>query len=604
MVEDQQNKNQANKDQVVGQHVEAMLNSAPQAVQPEPPAPPPLPPTPASETFTPNNPEAQIVDMAEPFKHKKNEPPIKVGKSKHFWRKLWRKPLYRYLTIIAVFAMLVGIFAIPNSRYFILNTLGARSSASLTVLDNSTQLPLKNVNVSLAGQQAKTDEVGRVTFHHIKLGNTKLSLQKRAFANTNKNITIGWGSNPLGSFKVDPTGSQYSIFVKDWLTGRDLAGASAHSGDADANSDQNGKILLTIDPTMAQADTLDVKIHADKYRDLTLRLELESKSDRFANMVIARKDVFITNQSGKFDVYSIDIDGKNKKLVLAGSGLEKDDIVLVQHPTHEVAALVSSRVNARNNDDYLLNTLTLINLEDNTTRAIAQSEQVQLVGWITNRLIYVQIQAGASAANNKRFRLMSYDFKTGNKKELAAANSFNDVMLDGGFVYYAPASAYQKDPAAGLKRSNADGSSQKIILKEEVWNIFRVAYSKLNLATEKHWYEFTIGSTDEPSRISAPSNPKNRLYISSLDNKHSLWIDQRDGKGLLIDHNIQENVDNNLVSKKGLIYPVKWLNNEVFIYRVENDDETADYVMDINGGKSYKVTDLYNAKGIDRWYYY
>lgn len=659
MAEDPQNKNQVNEDQAVEQHIEEMLGPPPQDEKPHPPAPQPTPAeqtpppaplpipeataedqnqakekvlvipasdqppakaAPASEpvdieqtsnsptagaTIVPTNPEAQIGDMQqEPVKKKKDDPPQKGSKFKRFLRKWWRTPLYRNLTLGAAFAILIGIGAWPASRYFLLNSFGVRSSASLTVLDNSTQLPLKNVNVSLGGQEAKTNEEGYVRFHNIKLGRAQLNLQKRAFANTSKNITIGWGSNPLGNFSVDPTGSQYIILVKDWLTGKNLAGASAQSGDADANSDQNGKIVLTIDPVIAQADTLEVTVRADKYRDQNLTLDLGSKLDRTANMVIARKDVFVTNRSGKYDVYSVDIDGKNEKLVLAGSGLEKDDIVLVQHPTDEVAALVSSRINARNSDGYLLNTLTLIDLSDNTTKAVAQSEQVQLIGWIANRLIFVQIQAGASGANPDRFKLISYDYKTGTKKELAAANSFNDVMLDGGLVYYAPSSAYQKDPAAGLIRTNADGTSKKTILKDEVWNIFRVDYNRLTVATEKEWYGYTIGSTDEPSKIEEPANPKNRLYIGSPDNKHSLWIDQRDGKGHLISHDNQDNTDTTLVAKRGLVYPVKWLNDEVFIYRVKNGEETADYVMDINGGKAHKVTDLYNAAGIDRWYFY
>jgi hypothetical protein len=292
-------------------------------------------------------------------------------------------------------------------------------------------------------------------------------------------------------------------------------------------------------------------------------------------------------------------------LVLAGTGLERDYIVLVKHPTDNLAALVSTRVNARNNDGYLLSTLTLINLKDNNTQAIAQSEQVQLVGWMGSRLIYVQIAAGASASNPQRFRLMSYDYKTADKKELDSSNLFNDIVLDGSYIYYAPSAAYQKDPHTGLIQSDADGSNKKTLLSDEVWNIFRVGYDTLNLATAKDWYEYKIGGNAKPVKLrDSPANPKNRLYITSQDGKHSLWVDQRDGKGLLINYDTGKQTESTLVTAGGLAYPVKWLTNTVLVYRVHNDQETADYVLDITGGKPHKITDLYNAAGIDRWYFY
>jgi len=576
----------------------------------------------AGETIVPTNPEPNDEESEEVSKDikpvdKKATPPVakKDGKIKRFFKAWWHNRIARRLTIFVILALLIGVAAYPKSRYLVLNNAGVRSSASLTVLADSTQLPLKNVEVDLSGQAVKTDDNGIAKIEHVKLGSNQLTIQKRAFAPVSKTIVVGWGSNPLGNFQIQPTGSQYAIFIKDWLTGKAISTASASGSDADANADDKGKILLTIDTTAAQQDKLNVTIHADNYRDEQISLNLDDKTDRTVKMVISRKDLFVTNRTGKYDVYSVNIDGKDEKLVLAGTGLERNDIVLVQHPTDNEAALVSTRVNARNSDGYLLSTLTLINLDDNTTQAIAQSEQVQIVGWIDTRLIYVQIAAGASAADSQRFRLMSYDYKTGDKKQLDSANSFNDVLLNNSQIYYAPSSAYQKDPNTGLIQSNADGSITKTLLKDEVWNIFRVSYDTLNLATAKDSYSYKMGGTADPTKLSqAPTDTKNRLYVTSPDGKHSLWVDQRDGKGLLISYDTDKQADTTLETQTGIIYPVKWLTNSVVVYRVKNDDGTADYVLDINGPTdpasysnnivAYKVTDLFNAPGIDRWYYY
>ncbi|MGH7249583.1 MAG: DUF5050 domain-containing protein, partial [Minisyncoccia bacterium] len=279
------------------------------------------------------------------------------------------------------------------------------------------------------------------------------------------------------------------------------------------------------------------------------------------------------------------------------------NIVLVPHPTDEVAALVSSRVNIHDSDSYLLDTLTLVDLSDNSTLSVAQSESVQIVGWVGQKLVYVQIAAGASTADPGRSRLMSYDYKTTSKKELARANYFNDVILVGGDIYYAPSSAYQTDPV-GLFKIPADGGSKTKLLDKEVWNIFRDSFSTLDLSVGQEWYQYKLGDTNAVKQNQAPANPKSRIYIASPDGKHNLWIDQRDGKGVLLDYSTDSGEDKTLQTQSGLSYPVRWLNNSTLIYRVKTDTESADYAMSIDGGDSHKITDVYNAGGIDRWYYY
>ncbi len=525
------------------------------------------------------------------------------GKIRRLLRAWWGSKKARWITIAGLFVIILALLLTPASRYFLLNNFGVRSSASVTVLDDSTQLPLRNVSVKLANASGLTDENGTVKLYHIKLGRTHLDIGKRAFADVNQNITIGWGSNPLGSFKIRAVGDQFSFLIKDWLSGQPVTKVEATSGDASAFSDANGKIVLTIDPSEVK-DNMSVVIKADTYRDQTVALDTTTKVEQPVAMVPARKEVFISNRSGKYDLYSIDIDGKNERLVLAGTGLERDDMVLVPHPTGEVAALVSTRVNVRNSDGFLLSTLTLVNVQDNSTFEVAQSERIQIVGWVGDRLVFVQIAAGASASDPSRYRLMSYNYKTADKLQLASANLFNDVILVGGNIYYAMSDP-QSGAKVGLIKSNADGTIKTTLLDKEVWNIFRVSYDTLDLATAgQDWYEYKIGNSNAVKLSESPANPKSRIYINSPDDLHSLWIDQRDGKGVLLDYNQAAATDKILQTQGGLIYPVRWLNGTTFIYRVHTDQETADYAMSVNGGTARKIKDVYNASGIDRWYYY
>jgi hypothetical protein len=218
-------------------------------------------------------------------------------------------------------------------------------------------------------------------------------------------------------------------------------------------------------------------------------------------------------------------------------------------------------------------------------------------------LIFVQIAAGESAESPKRHRLMSYDFKTQDLKEIASSNFFNDVVILEGKVYFAPSSAYQTAGEAGLYRSDVDGSNRVQVLNKEVWNIFRSGYGELQLSTPQDWYDFRVGS--QPAKLAgAPANPATRVYIDSPNGKSSLWVDKRDGKGVLLFYDLASKKDSIVRSQNGLGYPIRWLDDSTLIFRMTTESETADYALSLNGGEGRKIADVTNTGGVDKWYYY
>ncbi len=520
---------------------------------------------------------------------------------KQFMKDFWANPKYRKATIISSAVLLITAFALPWSRYFLLNSVGVRASSSVLVLDQSTKQPLKNVKVSLGNIQGVTDSSGKVKLEKIKLGSKQLTIQKRAFAKVEKTLVIGWGSNPLGDYSLTPTGDQYSFKVVDYLSGKPVAKAEASSGEANALSDENGEIKLTVEQTDAEEFT--VEIVTDGYRTEEVQIGSDDAGERSLKLVPSKKHAFITKRSGKFDVYSVYVDGKDETLVLAGSGHEREDMVLVPHPSDNIVAYVSTRPGQPNSDGYLLSNLILINLDDNKTTNITSSERVQVIDWSGDRLVYVQIAAGASGNSPKRYRLMSYNYKDDSSKELASSNYFNDVLAAGGAIYYAPSSAFQTGKI-GFYKINPDGSNFQTIFDQEVWSIFRTSYDSFALAIQQQWYNYKLGDKNPTKLSNAPSSQNSRVYVDSSDGKHSIWVDNRDGKGVLLDFNKDEQKDATIRSQSGLGYPVRWLNNSSLVYRVVTDQETADYAINIDGGDPVKIKDVTNSGGIDRWYYY
>lgn len=521
-----------------------------------------------------------------------------------FFKAWWHSKRYRYATLAVLFVALAAAGTVPASRYFVLNSVGVRSAASVTVLDETTGQPLKNAEFSVAGKSGRTDREGTAKLSDLRLGRHTMTVKKVAFAEVAQPLTLGWGSNPLGEFRLKPVGSQYKIEVVDFLSKKPVSKVEASSGEANALSNEKGEIVLTVPHESTDQEKIEVQLSGEGLRTENIALPPGKKDTELVAMVPERKHVFISNRSGTYDLYKVDADGKNEEKVLSGTGSERPDAIAVAvHPTKNVAALVSARDSSRNKDGFVLSSLTMVNLSDNSTKKVTQSERIQLIGWIDNKLAYVAITEGASAASPNRHRLISYDLNAAAETELASTNYFNDIMLVDKSIYYTPAS-YKVNGPVGLFKTNADGTDKKTIYDQEVWNLFRTSYGKLSVSKGQDWFDLHLNTDVMEPAASAPPVLKTRIYVPSPDNSISLWTDERDGKGVLLSYDPSTKKDEILRAQSGLKNPIRWLSDRHVIYRVNNGQETADYVFNTEGGEPRKIVDVTDTAGIDRWYYY
>lgn len=585
----------------------------PQAVPVESPHPMP---NVAAKSVVPEKPDtiddktaqASSVGLADEDKAKQTPKPDKPkGKLRRFFYNWWHNKKARWATILVIVLALVAVAVYPTTRYIVLNTVGVRSSASVVVIDNASRQPLKNVTVQLNNASGITNDDGFVKLEEVRLGKTTLVVHRKAFAPLEKKVTVGWGSNPLGEVILEPKGLQYSFIVTDFLSGKPIEKAEAISGDASAFSDKDGKVILTLDTT--SDEPVDITIKADSYRDEVITETAESTTDKAINMVPAQQQAFITKRSGKYDLYKIYADGTGESLVLSGTGHERDDIVLVPQSTGNNVAMVSTRDNQRGADGNLLSTLNTVNLGDNKVTKLDTAQQIQVVGWIENTLVYVAV-SDQPASGDKKQRLVSYNLDNNQKLDITSANYFNDVIVAGDKVYYAPANevasggAAANPAAVGFFMADATGANIKRLHDQEVWSMIRSSYDTITFSTGKDWYEFKLGAAQPAHLNGAPADQKTRVYTNNAANTQSLWVDERDGKGVLISYDLAKKEDKPLTGQSGLVYPVRWLNNTTAVYRINTDSETADYVVGLDGGQPRKIVNVTNTAGLDRWYYY
>lgn len=511
-------------------------------------------------------------------------------KGGNIFQRWWRNKPARYITLLILLGGIVAVLAIPSTRYWLMNALGIRVTSSFTVVDDATKQPLKNVDATLQDKTVQTNSDGVAHFTELKQGKTQLHIAQPGFTSISKQVTLGWGSNPLGTFGLQAVGVQFTVLVRDFLTARGIEGAEVANGQATARSDKDGKAVLTLEGSAGTAD-VPITVSKDGYRSQQATIP-HSAHTFDVNLITSRQAVYVGRQNGTYDVFKSDIDGQNKQLLLAGTGSENANISLVTSVDGSHAALVSTRGNQKDTDGFLLSTLTLIDVNEGTNSSLATAEQVQLIDWIGTRLVFEQIAAGSNKAS-----IISYDYASNSRVLLATGSHFNAVFSAQGTIYYA-LKADPNDPSAhaAFYKINPDGTGKQTALDQEVLTGQRTDYNTFNLQTASSWYTYAISSGDSKP-ISGPASLANRMYIDNSAVQQSLWSENREGQGTLLVYSTASAKDLTAAAQSGLTYPVRWLTNDTAIYRVAGG-ESADYAVSLlGGGTAHKIADVVNTYG-------
>ena len=516
-------------------------------------------------------------------------------------RRFFGSKAFKIVFLILLILGLAAAFIYPDSRYWLLNKAGVRASASFKIVDEQTSQPLKDVTVTIGQVSAISTEDGNVTLNEILLGKQQMSITKPAFADIHRSVVIGWGSNPGGQVGMTATGTRYTFQLNAFLSGKPVTNAAAKSGEASAKANKDGEIVLVV--ADKNKETVEAEISADGYRTEKITLKVGDEEAKKIVLVPSKKHAFVSKRSGSYDLYKVDIDGKNEEKILDGTGNEREEeLSILAHPAKDIAAFVSIRGDERTKDGRPIASLNLVDLSDNSVEKIIDSPYIQLLEFIDNKLVYIRTQPKAGEKDKRRDRLVAFDLESLAEQELASTNYFNSVLVANGVIYYSP-SEYQVNGKVGFYSINPDGSGKKTILAKEAWNLFRTAFDKITVAIADEWYVYDINTGQNEKLKGSPASQKSRVYSLSPDKKKAAWIDERDGKGVLLIYEVATGKEKVLQRQNGLVNPLAWIGNSYLVYRVTSG-ETADYVISINGGKPRKIVDVTDTVGLDRFYIY
>lgn len=514
--------------------------------------------------------------------------PSHVDRVKDLWYRWWDNKLVRYVTLGVLVLLIAVLVFVRPVQSGLLNLVGVRTSVSVIAIDGSTQQPLKNAHLVVGSADIKTNDEGYAKLTGLRLGTIDIIVRKAGFADSKRTQYIGMRITALGETELKATGTQYTFKLTDYFSAKPVVDMAIASGDATTKSDKTGEALLTIAPSAN--DVAEAEISASGYRTEKVKLPSDTSKPIAIVLVPSAKEVFVNKESGSYDLYKMDFDGKNKQVLLAATGRETPAIAVLVDPASKRAALVSTRDDVRNTDGYLESALTVVDVATGDSETIEHSENIQLIGWHGTTLVYVTTVAGASAANPNRQKIIAYDYESGKRLQLAGANYFSGTILQGTTVYYIVSST---DPSTSgsFNRVGIDATGKKALVTATLWSMYRQDYSTILLQGASDWYKYKIGGTETTS-ATPPSTYGSRQYLDSSDGKLSAWVDTRDSTGVLTVYNAASGSDKELTKQRGLSSAVRWVNDTVVVYRVMYQGVMTEYAMSLDGGAPKELTEV------------
>lgn len=561
-----------------------------------------------------------------------NEPPKQPGKFKRFFAGYWH---HKKWTLPLTLLVIIGItFAVPASRYPLL-ALKMQRSFSVEVMDSKTNAPVSGAAVTLDGKTAMTDSAGKAKLT-AKVGKRTVDVSKKYYKSFSENVFVGIGSAHNSSkVELQATGRQIFIKVMNKITGKPVANAEVKVLDTDAKTDSNGLASIVL-PNISSTQT--AMVSANGYNTTTGKLQVVNLYLTDAGRTIngtpyvnydltpSGRVYFLSNLSGNIDVVSTNLDGTDRKTVLAGTGNEdQNNTVLLASRDWKYLALLSKR------DGGQYAKLFLINTSDNQVTTMDEGNATFTpVGWSRHIFVYQVSRANVKDWQPGQYVIKSYAADTGKLTMLdqttASGTSENNyvgqnfgydyasnVYIAGSQIIYVKqwAEGYA-GPGGALNGKqeqilsvNADGSNRQVLKSIAApttygfGNFQSLAYKpnevyfQFSNGPSNTYYEYANGFVTQTNTMTdgifQQYEQNYTTYLLSPSGSQTFWAEQRDGKNTLFVGDASGGNSKQIATLSDYT-SYGWYGDSYVL--VEKSGSEL-YIMPAGGGKALKISDYY-----------
>lgn len=528
-----------------------------------------------------NNKEAKKLAKKNAKKHLTPEE-IKKAKKK-------KRILIACLSVILV----IGLFLVPAVRFAVLNFVGFQNDIIITVLDNDKK-PVNGAEATINGKSSVTTDIyGRVTLENVRFGKIPLVITKPGYAKVTTELHSDIRTGRAEPFTMKLIGIKIDIAVKDWLSGRPIKGVSAESGEAKALSDDSGVASLVVMPSEEDKLTVDLKAAGYKPKKVDFDTSVRTKETL---LVADAQNYFMSVRDGRHDIYSSDLDGKNVKKIIESTGKESRELLgFAIHPDNRHAVLVANREGKVQNSMVVAG-VYLIDLKDAAITKIDEGTNVNLQGWSGKFMVYTKSNPSVRLDSKNAIELKLLNIESRFNPVITAANTISDIFTYPDMVVYHAYNPFaEEDKEARLMAYHTlSGNHQELAKDHKISYLTQPSYLNLNLMMED-------GSTKSMSLPSGTMQNQaggplpSRYYHTSADGKYLVWVERRDGKGVLLRRALDGGEEKVVASQGGFTDPLRSIGNKYLVIRSSTTSETADYVVDIGSGKIAKLNDVFDV---------
>lgn len=307
------------------------------------------------------------------------------------------------LTIVALLAVLL---AIPYTRYLVVGTVW-RQNFTIKVLDTETGKPVSSAIVKINGKDTTTNGQGEVTLH-LNVGTAKLHIEKKYYQTSETNVLVPiFKQKHLADVNLKATGRQITVTIVNKINQKPVSEATVSALDTKAKTDRNGQAILVI-PADKQTATAIIEANGFVKTTADIKVTADMKANKVA-LTPAGQVYFLSNASGKIDVVKTNLDGSDRKIVLAGTGKEnKNNTILLASRDWKYLALLSHRDDGTYNKVYLIDTTN----GDELTAIDEGEADFIFVGWSDHRFVYNVRRANKQPWETNFAALKSFDATT------------------------------------------------------------------------------------------------------------------------------------------------------------------------------------------------
>jgi hypothetical protein len=541
---------------------------------------------------------------------------------KNFNRAWWNNPKKRWGTVAGIVVVLAVVFGLPFTRYNVLG-LAMKAPVTVQVVDSKSDEPVSGATVELAGKKALTDGEGKATLK-VNTGSKALKVTKSYYQGVNQSELVALsGSSNHFKAKVVAQGRQVKVKVVNKVTGKPVSGAQVKAGSATAKTNKDGLATLV---TPSSADTQDATVSLSGFNDA--KVSVVASGDLAKNtfqVVPAGKLYFLSNLSGSIDVVKTNLDGSDRKVVLAGTGEEdRSSTSLLASRNWKYLALLSKR-SGNNASVYLIDTTN----GDKLTTIDEGDANFTLVGWSGDRFIYRVERNTVQYWQSGKQAIKSFDPTSGKTlllDQTAGAGGsidnyinqyINYVFLMGDQVVYAKnwGATYNNWPQMTQKQAEldsigADGSGHKVAktfsldpsqlgqsgsiyvnLALYEPGALRIWYTGGDNTNFYKFYDYEDGKVTDNESLTAAKFYDNAYatHLLSPSGSNSFWAEARDGKSALFVGD-QDGKNPKQVASLSEYTSYGWFTDD---YLLVSKGSSELYIMSKAGGKPQKITDYY-----------